>query len=190
MTESKYTAPNDYRAFCESLGETETSLSHHGIRNQKWGIRRFQNKDGSYTEEGRKRYFKKGDKKTNRKTEKNGSNKSSKARSFIESNLKVISIGAAGAGVGALSGVPLKFDKLIPQAPVTRHWTTYNPFLKTTQWHTNTYTPEPLVVRERSGRYIGTAAAVGGAAAIGGYLGYKKIREAREKKSPNKNKKK
>jgi uncharacterized membrane protein YebE (DUF533 family) len=58
-----------------------------------------------------------------------------------------------------------------------------------TQWHTNTYTPEPLVVRERSGRYIGGAAAVGGAAAIGGYLGYKKIREAREKKKPNENKK-
>lgn len=31
-------------------------LAHHGIKNQKWGQRRFQNYDGSLTSEGRKRY--------------------------------------------------------------------------------------------------------------------------------------
>ena len=31
-------------------------LDHHGILGMKWGIRRFQNPDGSLTEEGRKRY--------------------------------------------------------------------------------------------------------------------------------------
>lgn len=31
-------------------------LKHWGILNQKWGIRRFQNKDGSLTPEGRLRY--------------------------------------------------------------------------------------------------------------------------------------
>lgn len=30
-------------------------LYHHGILGQKWGIRRFQNSDGSYTEAGKKR---------------------------------------------------------------------------------------------------------------------------------------
>lgn len=34
----------------------DNELSHHGIMGQKWGIRRFQFKDGSLTEEGRKRY--------------------------------------------------------------------------------------------------------------------------------------
>lgn len=31
-------------------------LSHHGIKGQRWGVRRFQNEDGSYTQAGRERY--------------------------------------------------------------------------------------------------------------------------------------
>ena len=31
-------------------------LKHHGIPGQKWGERRYQNEDGSLTEEGRRRY--------------------------------------------------------------------------------------------------------------------------------------
>lgn len=33
-----------------------TSLYHYGIPGQKWGNRRFQNLDGSLTDEGRRRY--------------------------------------------------------------------------------------------------------------------------------------
>lgn len=32
-------------------------LYHHGIKGQRWGIRRFQNPDGTLTAEGRKRYL-------------------------------------------------------------------------------------------------------------------------------------
>jgi hypothetical protein len=34
----------------------ETTLCHYGIKGQKWGLRRFQNKDGSLKAAGRKRY--------------------------------------------------------------------------------------------------------------------------------------
>lgn len=33
-------------------------LRHHGIKGQKWYVRRFQNEDGSYTEAGKTRYAK------------------------------------------------------------------------------------------------------------------------------------
>ena len=33
----------------------EEYLSHHGILGQKWGVRRFQNEDGTYTNAGKKR---------------------------------------------------------------------------------------------------------------------------------------
>lgn len=33
-----------------------SNLQHHGIKGQKWGVRRFQNTDGSLTAEGKKRY--------------------------------------------------------------------------------------------------------------------------------------
>lgn len=32
-------------------------LMHFGIKGQKWGVRRFQNEDGTLTEEGRRRYM-------------------------------------------------------------------------------------------------------------------------------------
>lgn len=32
------------------------TLQHHGIKGQKWGVRRYQNADGSLTSDGKKRY--------------------------------------------------------------------------------------------------------------------------------------
>lgn len=45
---------NDYKAVSPVMRETE--LYHHGILGMKWGVRRYQNEDGSYTAAGRARY--------------------------------------------------------------------------------------------------------------------------------------
>lgn len=39
----------------------KNELYHHGILGQRWGIRRFQRKDGSLTSSGKKRYSDNGD---------------------------------------------------------------------------------------------------------------------------------
>ena len=41
--------------FAEAIKAKEEALEHHGVLGQKWGIRRYQNKDGSLTAEGKKR---------------------------------------------------------------------------------------------------------------------------------------
>lgn len=32
-------------------------LAHHGVKGQRWGVRRYQNEDGTLTEAGKKRYY-------------------------------------------------------------------------------------------------------------------------------------
>lgn len=57
-----------YITFDSSGGLT---LAHHGILGQKWGVRRYQNKDGSWTIAGRERYGKKIQKMYSRQNAKN-----------------------------------------------------------------------------------------------------------------------
>lgn len=55
-------------------------LYHHGILGQRWGIRRYQNPDGSLTPEGIRRYQKQMDRKDNRWAKKNSTKITNKAR--------------------------------------------------------------------------------------------------------------
>lgn len=47
---------NNERDFLAIYTSDVNELYHHGILGQKWGIRRYQNKDGNLTAEGRKHY--------------------------------------------------------------------------------------------------------------------------------------
>lgn len=58
---NKQWAPNtealdDYVWTYIPLNESADSIEHHGVKGQKWGVRRYQNRDGSLTPEGMKRY--------------------------------------------------------------------------------------------------------------------------------------
>lgn len=40
------------------MGEYTNYLVHHGVKGQRWGVRRYQNADGSLTDAGRKKLLK------------------------------------------------------------------------------------------------------------------------------------
>ena len=54
----------------------DSELMHYGILGQKWGVRKWQNYDGTFNEAGKERYFGKSSKPKTTEEEKVGSNKS------------------------------------------------------------------------------------------------------------------
>ena len=65
----------------------ENSLVHYGILGMKWGIRRFQNKDGTLTAAGKARYSDHLTKKDNKWIKKNAAKITAKARKKSEKEL-------------------------------------------------------------------------------------------------------
>lgn len=48
--------PNNYILTSEGNFISEDELYHYGVKGQKWGVRRYQNKDGSLTNSGKSKY--------------------------------------------------------------------------------------------------------------------------------------
>ena len=47
---------NNYILTSDGSFISEDELYHHGIKGMKWGVRKYQNPDGSLTAKGKKRY--------------------------------------------------------------------------------------------------------------------------------------
>lgn len=96
-------------------------LVHHGIKGMKWGVRRFQNEDGSLTSAGKKRYsddqFRRdtsvygraGAKRIQKRVEKKGESvsgaRSEEARRIHSARRRALIGGQVGAAVGTIGGV-------------------------------------------------------------------------------------
>lgn len=68
--------PNNYILTSQGSFISEDELYHHGILGMKWGVRRWQNEDGSLKAAGKKRYGDDGIESPNQKTKTNNDSKS------------------------------------------------------------------------------------------------------------------
>ena len=73
----------------------DSVMYHHGIKGQKWGIRRFQNSDGTWTSAGKERY---GDS--------DGESRVTKEKGPTDNTKKKVAIGIA-TGTAVIAGAVL-----------------------------------------------------------------------------------
>jgi hypothetical protein len=83
----------------DQISINDLELRHHGIKGQKWGVRRFQNKDGSLTPAGKKRY--------------DNSDKTSKPKRYDKLYSKYKSSGYSDEDAARLAKGQLKTERIL-----------------------------------------------------------------------------
>lgn len=80
----------EVRRIPEGLTYSDLELYHHGVKGQRWGVRRYQNADGSLTEAGRKKLerYKSGEIKVLSKMQKGASKREQKLFNKFDKALK------------------------------------------------------------------------------------------------------
>lgn len=97
----------------------EDDLMHHGIKGQKWGQRRFQNEDGTWTAAGKERYGDDGSTGGNRGSFGGRANSAAntkntpEAKARAEKLKKAAKIGAAIAGTALVAYGAYKLNKVL-----------------------------------------------------------------------------
>lgn len=87
----------------------DNDISHHGIKGQKWGIRRYQNEDGTLSEAGRKRQsrYDKTIERGKSLLDKNRTKAGAVGRTVGRQALLQIGVSAAATALGAASAAKL-----------------------------------------------------------------------------------
>ena len=87
-----------------------SELYHHGIKGQKWGVRRYQNEDGTYTDAGKAWRMKQAGR-IQKYSHGTGNVRQAKREIARRSAIRTIAFpvggAATGAAVGALAGGPI-----------------------------------------------------------------------------------